>query len=766
MRSILLAGISALGLSGAAFAQPAAQSVGSNQTATPDTQTSTAPAAAPQADTDTTSQIIVTAQRRSENLLQTAVGATVVSGADLTRKGVITVDSLQFAMPSVVVNNFGQGLEFNIRGIGKGEHNTQTTTGVITYRDGVPSFPGYFQEEPYFDIASLEVLRGPQGTIVGQNSTGGAVFVNTNDPVIGGGIHGYINASYGNYTDAGVQGAINIPLTDNLSIRAAFFGDHRNSFYHIKEADGSPYTGDPGNVREEAGRFSVLWKPTSNLSILSKTDIDYLKLGAYPADPYTDRFKIIPGTNTVNPNYTDLFDITANGPQSARDKFVRSILRVDYRFDSGIKFRSTTGFSSGTTAYGSDLDGTATGDSIAVPPTGANETFYDTVRERQISQEFTLISPDHQRFTWLIGAFGLWDRYTFPGPFSNFDIDVNSAQPGVAANNYELQGVNPESSLAGFGQVGFAITDSLKLDLGGRYTISHTTNHVQVLQYGALIGDDQASESRNFSYKATLGWKVDGNNYLYGFIASGFKPGGLNVPVGLGQPAPFGPEKVTSVEAGYKANFAGNHGHFTIDGFYNSYQDFQVIIGYPTIPTFGFEVNVPNATKIYGFEAEGDYRFGNLTVDAGINILKSKLGQFYASDSRIASLTPCDPFVGPGGGSCINLKGVQQAYAPNSTFNASVKYDYKIGDGDMISPSVNFGHVGPQWATLFENAALGDRLAARNIVNGQIAVNHKTWTVTGYVSNLTNQHYVAALNSGLDFAGAPRQYGVKLLKSF
>ena len=84
--------------------------------------------------------------------------------------------------PLIVVNNFGQGNDFNVRGIGKAEHNTQTTTGVITYRDGVPSFPGYFQGEPYYDVANIQVLRGPQGTIVGQNATGGAVFVNTNDP--------------------------------------------------------------------------------------------------------------------------------------------------------------------------------------------------------------------------------------------------------------------------------------------------------------------------------------------------------------------------------------------------------------------------------------------------------------------------------------------------------------------------------------------------------------------------------------------------------
>ena len=135
-------------------------------------------------------------------------------------------------MPSVVVNNFGQGNDFNVRGIGKAEHNTQTTTGVITYRDGVPTFPGYFQMEPYYDVANIQVLRGPQGTIVGQNATGGAVFVNTNDPIIGGGIHGYFNANYGNYNDFGIQGAINIPISDTFAARVAAFGQRRDSFFN------------------------------------------------------------------------------------------------------------------------------------------------------------------------------------------------------------------------------------------------------------------------------------------------------------------------------------------------------------------------------------------------------------------------------------------------------------------------------------------------------------------------------------------------------
>jgi iron complex outermembrane receptor protein len=168
--------------------------------------------------------------------MTTAVSASVISGDTLEDKGVVNVDALQFATPSVVVNNFGQGNDFNVRGIGKAEHNTQTTTGVITYRDGVPTFPGYVQGEPYYDIANIQVLRGPQGTIVGQNATGGAIFVNTVDPMIDGGVHGYVQAQAGNYSDFGGQFAVNLPMGKTFAARISGFGERRGGFYDITTA--------------------------------------------------------------------------------------------------------------------------------------------------------------------------------------------------------------------------------------------------------------------------------------------------------------------------------------------------------------------------------------------------------------------------------------------------------------------------------------------------------------------------------------------------
>ena len=349
-------------------------------------------------------------------------------------------------------------------------------------------------------------------------------------------------------------------------------------------------------------------------------------------------------------------------------------------------------------------------------------------------------------------------------------IDTNFALPDSSPLKkffvYSLQGTNPTRSLAAFGQVGCEIPPALKLEVGGRYTASRSTNNVDIMQYGTYLRDDQTTKSDNFSYKVSLGYEASPDHYLYAFLATGFRPGGLNVPVGFGQPAAFDPETVQSLEAGWKGNFMDGKVHLTVDGFYNRYHDFQVIIGYPLLPVFGIEVNVPDVTKIYGAEAQAEVHLGAFRLDAGISFLHSSLGRFYAVDPRGTTLAPCNPNTGPESASCINLKGQEQTYAPNFTFNIGGEYRFDFANGDSLTPRVNFGHVGDQWATLFENKARGDHLEARNLLNAQIAYSHRDWTITAYGTNLTDQHYPGALNSNLYFAGPPRQYGIRVLKTF
>ncbi len=751
--------------------------------------------------------VVVTAERRNEDLMKTPISADVINGVDLQAKGVLKVDDLQFVSPAVTVNNFGQGIDFNIRGIGKGEHNSQTMTGVITYRDGVPTFPGYLTEEPYYDIASVEILRGPQGTFVGQNATGGAVFANSNSPVIGGGNDGYVFAQYGNYNDANLQGAVNIPISDTFSLRVAGFAERRDSFYDIRDrtttantvpgiftaapdnCPGAKYDGckpgfNPGDAAWVAGRVTALWKPSDALTVTVKVDDDYLDNGAYPADPYTDRFPVgtlipvhlgggpqIPADTVLlpNPQHNDLFHITANAPQTAVDRLFRTVVRADYVLPGGITLRSVTGYQQGNTAYTADLDGTDMGGLPTTTVFGIapnNYTFLDRVDETIYSQEFNVISPDNQPLTWIVGAFAQSDRYNFKPPFQ-FLI---ATPPGIVAGEYALQGTNPNQGWAVFGQASYKLTDSFEVQAGGRWSTNMSKNsNVQIVQYGLPLTTNQKTSSSSLDYKVSLNWQADEDNFLYAFVSTGYKPGGLNVPVFVGDATePFGPERVTEYEGGWKANLFDGHVRTTLDGYYNAYDGFQVTIAYPLFPTFGREINVPHQTSIYGMEGEVEAAFGDFSASFGMGLLHSELGGLYAVDSReFTTSAGCNAATGtPGNPLCVYLGGHPQTYAPSVSGDISLQYMFHLDGGDTLTPRVSFAYQGGQWASLFDNPLMGDLLSARHLLGAQLEYKTGTWVATLYGSNLGDQHYVAAMNSGLDFAGPPRQFGVRLLKVF
>jgi iron complex outermembrane recepter protein len=125
----------------------------------------------------------------------------------------------------------------------------------------------------------------------------------------------------------------------------------------------------------------------------------------------------------------------------------------------------------------------------------------------------------------------------------------------------------------------------------------------------------------------------------------------------------------------------------------------------------------------------------------------------------------CALTAGPAVGSCLDLTGNQQEYAPTFTFDAGAQYVLHLPQG-TLTPRMDYGHIGPQWGTLFEDRELGDRLQTRNLLNAQVAYENATWKVTGYGTNLNNEHYISAVANGLRYAGAPRQYGLRVSKSF
>ena len=722
-------------------------------------QTTTDPAAAADAQPD--GEIVVTAERRSTSLQRTPVAASVLTGEDLVRKGVNGVEQLQFATPSLTVNTAGQGNAFNIRGIGKTEQSSSIGVGVITYRDGVATFPGYLQSEPYYDIASVEVLRGPQGTFAGGNATGGAVFINEVNPSTDR-VKGYALAQYGNYNQIKLQGALNIPGGDTLAIRFAGNLEHRDTFYNVS----GPWTGNPGDRRDYSARASILWQPTPQLRVLLKGDYNNINYGGIPA---SNAYTLTTGGPVANTG--DPLNVASNAPLYGGDEFGRVVLNVGYTLDSGIVLRSISGFQRGTTHVSYDGDGTAAAGTPAAPAVN----FRDNITQEIWSQEFNIVSPDTGPFTWVLGGYYQHDNITIP-PNGGYVVDntPNSISPLVF--DTILEGTNPKTALAGFAQAGYELSNGLQLQVGARYSRTSSANDavakatLPILPNPilTLLQKDKVVEKK-LNGKIALNWTVDRNNFLYAFVATGAKAGGLNGPNTAGvTPRAFGAEDVTDYELGYKGTFMNGRLRTQLGGYYSEYKNYQISIVDPDQRSISSVYNVPGKTKLYGAELSAQGSFGALGLDVAASVSNSKLGTFYAIDPRFGTSTAlvCNPTGGPVTARCINLSGREQAYAPKFTLSAGAQYAIALGSEAKLTPRIDYAHIAPTFGTLFQNPVLGDRLEARNIVNAQLTLTTGDWSVAGFGTNLTDQHYVGAINGVRRLAGAPRQYGLRVSRSF
>src|SRR5580698_122374 len=200
-------------------------------------------------------EIVITAQRRSENLQTVPIAVTALPGGDLAGKAITSVADLQYATPSLSIGNAGLTNSVNIRGVGLASGSPAVANGVATYVDGL-FYPPIVSTNQFYDIADIEVLRGPQGTLVGSNSTGGAIFINSRNPKLGE-TDGYVSVGAGNYGEVNAEGAVNLPANDVLAFRAAGEYQSRDSFY---KSIGPMYT-DAGSLNEKSGRISMLFKP-------------------------------------------------------------------------------------------------------------------------------------------------------------------------------------------------------------------------------------------------------------------------------------------------------------------------------------------------------------------------------------------------------------------------------------------------------------------------------------------------------------------------
>jgi iron complex outermembrane receptor protein len=700
--------------------------------------------------------VVVTAERRATDVQKTSIAVTVLTEKDLRDKHINVVDQLQFTTPSLAIDNFGQGNEFNIRGIGKGESNIQTPSGVVTYRDGIPVLGTFIQDQPYYDLASVEVLRGPQGTFAGTNATGGAIFIVEQNPTLNDS-SGYWQAGIGNYGDVAVQGATNIPLTDDLAMRVALNAERRDTFWNISKGIG--FSGDPGSLKEIDGRVSFLWDPQQNLEVKLKFDGDYIDTGGYPAD----------GT-LPSGSAKGIFNIGNDTHNMGLDENFRAALDVKYTLDNGIAIRSLSGYQLGRAAEEVDLDGTNL-------PFLHGIIFRDKGLIRIFSEEINVISPDTGPFTWVLGGFFEHETDTLP---SHDGFDIGLPQGGF---DIVLAYHTPKQHEAVFGQATYNITDQWQIQAGLRF--NHSTFDLTDIQQNLFGGVPSPpafvvpcvgtgtppcpftrsghEEDSKLTGKVALNYQLDEDNYLYTFFATGHKDGGQNTA--SNQPANILPEEVRNAEVGWKSTLLDGHVRTQIDGYWNDYKNFQVTI-FDSGSQQSAIRNAPSA-KIWGFEGQVQGAWDKFSFDLNAAYLHSRFGSFFAEPAGTAA--GCNAHTGGADLGCQNLSGEESGYAPKWTFNGGLQYRFDMINGYTLTPRVDYAYVDKQWASVFQNplgAGFVPRLGARNIVNVQLSYEKNNWDFTAYATNLLNFDYVASENVGLRYAGTPRQYGFRLSKTF
>ncbi len=691
-------------------------------------------------------EIIVTAQRRKEKLQDVAVSATAFDASALADKGVTNLAELQNASPALSISDGGITQSINIRGIGLASNSPSVTAGVATYVDGLFQ-PPIVQANSFYDLASVEVLRGPQGTLVGSNSTGGAIFINTQNPQLFDGVGGYAVIGAGNYDSIQSEGALNLPVSDTFGLRAAGFYRRHDTYYKSV----GPVDTKAGKLSEGGGRLTAMWNPGS-FQAIAKVSINDRNTGGYAYRP-------ILGTPYEAFRVGDIRTLSFDTPVSNREKAFQASLELKQELDSGIVLRSVTGYQNKRIKALNDIDASA-------GPGGIVEDYF--AGEKVYTQEINIISPTDGLFDWILGGY-----------FQRNDIRISILQDQVGFPT-DIIGGNQRTTTGMFAQGNYELAPGLEAQLGARYSTYKATGYGDVtigegipgFPPGGLAVASLAGKHKDslVTGKFALNWKVDPDNLLYALVARGYKPGGFNSPT-----SNFDPERVISYEAGWKSAFLGNRVRTQISAFYNKYADFQFNVVEPTTGFAGVE-NI-STVKIKGVEAQVQGRFGGFGFDANVAFVDSDLASVTFVNTRSIGGAAVGPQCAPGVPSnppiCFDYSpliettgGGPNLYAPRWTFGGGVEYEFLLGGEATLTPRINYAYVGEQF-TYIGYSPLSDRLNPRGLLSAMVTLRlNESLAIEAWGTNLTNKDYITGQLNSNEFYGAPREYGIKLTLNF
>jgi iron complex outermembrane receptor protein len=709
-------------------------------------------------------EIVVTAQKKAENLQDVPISITAVGGEALASTQGISLQALQGQIPNVQIDNFAntpQSAVFTVRGIGVIEPDPYAGNTVSIVVDGVPQFFSMGALLDLYDVDRIEVLRGPQGTLFGANTTGGVINVVTAQPT--GKFGGHVKAVYGNYNRMDLTGSIEAPLVDDvLSLKVAGIHTQRKGWV-TNVVDGS----DLGRKNLDAVRAYLRFTPSANFDatlqgeyVNARNGSPIVINGARPGEvlyvaPGTEGMYVSPcATNGMCIAPDKYYGANNSVPDQSNMDTYSGTLTMNWRNTGLGDWTAITGYKRFKLREYTDQDGT---------PLFLNDTYRRTVGW-QFSQELRTNLELSDRLNVLVGGFYLKDHYDHIQAYR-----LQFAAPGLLQTNLQDQ---DNYSISGFAQAYWEVTDRLKLQAGMRYTHERTESAPSLItSIGAAAGSNYTGEGNtvidSFTVGGSKGWdnvgwklgadyEIADDTLLYASWARGFKSGGFTARVGV--PAdgenPYDPEKVDTFEAGVKADFLDHRLRVNLAAFYTNYRDMQVAQIYFDTDTNTQGNRILNAGKseIKGFELETTAApVDGMTLRASLAYLDAKYKTFLYGD--------------PLSGETLDLEGYRLQNAPKWNASFGANFVIPLGDDADLVSDVSYTYTSSKYYTAILDTPRS-KIQPTHLVDASLTYKPRggVWSIGLWATNLLDSRYLSTVYDSPGYAGLagyapPRQWG-------
>jgi iron complex outermembrane recepter protein len=759
-------------------------------------------ATAAQAQDDQTAQveeIVVTARRTEENLQRTPVAVTATTGAALERAQINRVDQLQNIAPGLVIQPAVAqpgSAAFALRGQSSPDGLIGVDQAVGVYVDGVYVARSSGALFNFVDVERVEVLRGPQGTLFGRNTTGGAINLITRKPT--GVFEGMVRGRIGNYDAWETTAVLNVPIMgDQLAFRGVFQHSEHDGY-----GFNAAFNESVGSDKTDFFRGALLFAPEGvplralllgdytnrrtggeliGLKSFTPTGTQGALIGicsgpnARPTCPFRGPAGDNLGRYALSVQGKDNFYTVFNSmPGIYGDAETGGAsLTLDYELNDNLAVKSITAYRRIVTASLSDNDGTP-----YVYTGGLTRSDGNYIRQQQISQELQVAGKAMDgRLSYIAGGFYFHEG----GLDKSKSYSVFPLSPALGYNEASVK----NDSYAAYGQVTFNITEAVRFTGGLRYT--EDKRWMRRLNRAEIPGNSgiftcsmaaatldpgvfcQATTSRTYnylSYTAGFDWQATENAFLYIKTSRANRSGGFNTRATVGGPAVgFDPERVTDYEVGAKLDLLDRRARFNVAAFYSDYENVQrnvpVVIPGSTLLSSGIQ----NAAtgEIKGLELELTVRPTTaLQLSAAATFLDPKYKRFTIPGAA---------------GAVIDVSDTPFAYAPKQAYVFSADYTVPLGMGDLnlhadyawrsttysVGPLVGPGLFGATNSTT-------NRIPSYGLLNAQATLRlmDERLEIGVYGRNLTKEKYFQRLLALEDTAlgltsylpGDPRTYGV------